>query len=191
VRQEFDAFVARSADPLLRAAYLITWDSAEAEDLVQDVLCQVARAWPRVRRMEFPHAYARRVLVNRALSAGPRRMRRRTELDATVGALEGLSDRGAELSLSSVELAADLQCALGALAPRQRTTLVLRYFEDLPEAEVARLLGCSVGTVKSTTSRALERLREVVEHPRATDIVEQTDQPGTRVPCAMERSTTR
>ena len=72
-RADFDRFVADSTDPLLRTAYLIVWDLGEAEDLVQETLLQVARRWPRVRRMEHPIAYTRRILVNRALGGASRR----------------------------------------------------------------------------------------------------------------------
>jgi RNA polymerase sigma-70 factor (sigma-E family) len=165
-RLGFDEFVAASADRLLRAAYLITWDQAEAEDLVQECLLRVARRWPRVRRMDHPAAYARTVLVNLALDEGKRRTRRRAELQPDGGAgLDAHEDDAAVRVLGRVEASADLTQALGALPPRQRVALVLRYFEDLPEAEVAQAMRCSVGTVKSTTSRALERLRGVVERP--------------------------
>ncbi|MBV8999935.1 MAG: hypothetical protein JO304_12795, partial [Solirubrobacterales bacterium] len=79
-RADFDRFVAGSSDALLRTAYLIVWDLGEAEDLVQETLFEVARRWPRVHGMEHPVAYARRVLVNRALNGADRRARRRREL---------------------------------------------------------------------------------------------------------------
>jgi RNA polymerase sigma-70 factor (sigma-E family) len=168
-RAEFDRFVAVAADGLLRAASLITWDVAEAEDLVQECLFRVARRWPRVRKMEHPAAYARTVLVHLVLDEGKRRTRRRSELqEAAAARLDERQDDGAGLALGRVEASADLQRALGELPPRQRVALVLRYFEDLSEAEAAEAMGCSVGTVKSTTSRALDRLRSVVERPTAT-----------------------
>jgi RNA polymerase sigma-70 factor (sigma-E family) len=166
VRQEFDRFVADAGDGLLRAAYLMTWDLADAEDLVQECLFKVARRWPRVRKMEHPAAYARTVLVHRALDEGKHRTRRRVELaEASAIVLEQHEDDAAARVLGRVEASADLMQALGELPPRQRVALVLRYFEDLSEADVAEAMGCSVGTVKSTTSRALERLRNVVEVP--------------------------
>src|SRR5271167_1659505 len=82
-RIDFDRFVAETAEPLLRSAYLITWDAAEAEDLVQECLFKVARRWPRVRKMEQPRAYARRMVVNLALDDARSRSRRRDELAAT------------------------------------------------------------------------------------------------------------
>jgi RNA polymerase sigma-70 factor (sigma-E family) len=168
-REEFDRFVADSVDRLLRAAYLIAWDYAEAEDLVQECFFRVARRWPRVRKMDYPIAYARTVLVHLALDEGKRRTRHRAELRAAVaGPFEDHEDEDAVRILGRVEAATDLMRGLGELPARQRVALVLRYFEDLPEAEVAEIMGCSVGTVKSTTSRALGRLRRMIELPDVT-----------------------
>jgi len=163
-RQEFDQFVADSVEGLLRAAYLIAWDFAEAEDLVQECLLRMADRWPRVRTMEHPAAYGRKVLVNLALDEGRRRTRRRAELDSSrTHPVDQQEDPDAVRVLGWVETGTDLSRALGELAPRQRAALVLRYFDDLSEAQTADVMGCSVGTVKSTTSRALERLRGVVD----------------------------
>jgi RNA polymerase sigma-70 factor (sigma-E family) len=163
-RQEFDHFVADTVDGLLRAAYVISWDFAEAEDLIQECLFRVARRWPRVRQMEHPAAYARKVLVNLALDAGRQRSRARHELDGSGSSRPfEYEDQDAVRMLGRVETATDLSRALGDLAPRQRATLVFRYLYDLPEAQVAELMDCSVGTVKSTTSRALQRLRASVD----------------------------
>jgi RNA polymerase sigma-70 factor (sigma-E family) len=156
---DFDQFVTATSDALLRTAYLVAWDPVEAEDLVQECLLAVARRWPRVRRMDHPHAYARRVLVNLALDGAQRRSRRRQELagdDAATLAL--VPDESSAHRLQAVGVRDELIEALGTLPPRQRAVLVLRYFEDLSEAQVAELLGCSVGTVKSTASRGLTRL---------------------------------
>jgi RNA polymerase sigma-70 factor (sigma-E family) len=158
-RDEFDRFVAESVDGLLRAAYLIVWDVAEAEDLVQECFFRVARRWPRVRAMEHRRAYARKILVNLALDASGPRRRAQSELDGGLEHLAQHADDSAVLLFGRVEAGTDLVRALGELAPRQRAALVLRYFEDLTEAQVADVMACSVGTVKSTTARALERLR--------------------------------
>jgi RNA polymerase sigma-70 factor (sigma-E family) len=158
-RADFERFVTDSSDALLRTAYLIAWDPVEAEDLVQECLLVVARRWPRVRGMDHPHAYARRVLINLALDGATRRTRRRDELAANgSGAVADLADESSARRLHAVGVRAELIQALGTLPPRQRAVLVLRYFEDLSEAHVAELLGCSVGTVKSTASRGLTRL---------------------------------
>jgi RNA polymerase sigma-70 factor (sigma-E family) len=160
-RADFDRFVAGSTDTLLRTAYLIVGDLGEAEDLVQDTLFEVARRWPRVRRMEHPTAYARRILVNRAVGGAKRRARRRQELAA-----DGLSERPerGQPELAGVQIGEhdELIGALAALPPRQRAVIVLRYFLDLSEAEVAAALKCSLGTVKSTASRGLARLERAL-----------------------------
>lgn len=158
-RAEFEQFVTESSAALLRTAYLVAWDLTEAEDLVQDCLLAIARRWPRVRGMDHPHAYARRVLINLALDGAGKHSRRRRELEADdLTTLGQLPDGDAARAFQDVDVRSELIDALGTLPPRQRAVLVLRYFEDLPEAEVARVLGCSVGTVKSTASRGLARL---------------------------------
>ncbi|HWF16085.1 MAG TPA: sigma factor-like helix-turn-helix DNA-binding protein, partial [Acidimicrobiales bacterium] len=134
-RVEFDQFVADSAEGLLRSAYLVAWDFAEAEDLVQECLFQIARRWPRVRKMEHRAAYARTVLVHLALDGGKRRNRRRAELGpASAGLLEAREDDAAVRIIGRVEASTDLLRVLGELPPRQRVALVLRYFEDMSEA---------------------------------------------------------
>jgi RNA polymerase sigma-70 factor (sigma-E family) len=154
-RADFDTFVAASTDSLMRTAYLIVGDLLDAEDLVQETLLKVAGRWHRVRRMEHPLAYARRILVNRALDDAGRRTRRRRELTG-----EALPDRYEDADES--EAHDELLTALAALPPRQRTAIVLRYFLDLPEAEVAAAMKCSLGTVKSTAARGLARLEQAL-----------------------------
>ena len=161
---DFDQFVAGNVEQLLKTAYLITWDAGEAEDLVQECLFKVARRWPRVRRMAQPRAYARRILVNPACDGARGRARRRGELDRAAAVPEG----PARDLLARLETRAELVDALARLTPRQRAVLVLRYFNDLTEAQTAEVLGCSPGTVKSSASRGLARLREVlapIPHP--------------------------
>jgi RNA polymerase sigma-70 factor (sigma-E family) len=155
---DFDEFVADSLEQLLRTAYVITWDTGEAEDLVQECLFKVARRWPRVRKMAQPRAYARRILVNLALDDSRGRARRRHELDGVSTA----TDEPARELLVGLETRAELLDALASLTPRQRAVLVLRYVNDLTEAQTAKVLGCSPGTVKSNASRGLARLREVL-----------------------------
>ncbi|MDE3131582.1 MAG: SigE family RNA polymerase sigma factor [Acidobacteriota bacterium] len=152
---DFDRFVGDSGDLLLRAAYLIVGDLHEAEDLVQETLFRVAPRWPRVRRMANPLAYARQILVNLAVRGSAKRSRNRAELRAAPSA-EAAADA------TRLDIHDELFDALAALPPRQRAALVLRYFLDLPEAEVAAALGCSLGTVKSSTSRGLRRLEETL-----------------------------
>ena len=157
---DFDEFVSQNLEWLLRTAYLITWDEGEAEDLLQECLLKVARRWPRVRRMSQPRAYARRVLVNLALDGARGRVRRLGELDARPAS--AVVEESALDALAGLETRAELLDALACLVPRQRAVLVLRYFNDLTEAQTAEVLGCSQGTVKSSTSRGLARLREVL-----------------------------
>jgi RNA polymerase sigma-70 factor (sigma-E family) len=165
-REEFDRFVAVSADDLLRTGYLVVWDLAEAEDLVQECLLKVARRWPRVRTMDQPLGYARRILINLALDGAKRRSRRELELDLEVGdEPNGRSDHESADQIAAFDARSELAAALGQLSARQRSVLVLRYFHDLSEAQVAEVLGCSLGTVKTTGSRGLARLRQIFEGP--------------------------
>jgi RNA polymerase sigma-70 factor (sigma-E family) len=165
---DFDEFVLRHVDELLRTAYLIVWDQAEAEDLVQECLLKVARRWPRIRRMDQPRAYARRTLVNLAVDGARGRARRRSELELGTAASPIAVD-----PLPALDARAELLQALGRLPARQRAVLVLRYFNDLTEAQVAEVLGCSPGTIKSSASRGLARLREALQpasvQPRSTE----------------------
>jgi RNA polymerase sigma-70 factor (sigma-E family) len=160
----FDEFVRAHAGGLLRTACLITWDDAEAEDLVQECLLRVSVRWRRVQRMDMPLAYARRILVNLALAGRNRRSLRRAELvgQALDDANDERIDLTAEAVVRSLSERSELIDALGYLTTQQRTVLVLRYFEDLSEAQVAELLGCSTGTVKSSASRGVARLRAVL-----------------------------
>ena len=166
-RQEFEVFVAEVSGPLLRTAFLMTGNLTDAEDAVQETLLRVARRWHRVRKMGHPLAYARRILVNLMLDEARGTSRRQGELNGIFAARTGaLSDASAERALQTVDSRLELAGALACLAPRQRAVVVLRYWADLPEAEVAAVLGCSVGNVKSTSSRALARLRELMAAER-------------------------
>lgn len=148
-RTAFDAFVTSSSDGLLRTAYLLCGDRGHAEDLVQTALMRTARQWRRAR--DAPEPYARRVVVNLAKDRWRQLRRRPTEapLVADVPHLttDAIDDRDVLLR------------ATHQLAEGQRAVLVLRFFDDLSVDETAALLGCSPGTVKSQTSRALDNLR--------------------------------
>ena len=151
-REEFDHFVEGAGDPLLRTVYLIVRDAAMAEDIVQETLLRVARRWPRVRRMRHQTAYARRIAVNLALDE----LRHHGREEPTSDLPEPIeADHNGR-----VEQRLDLMTALSALSPRARAVIVLRYYGDLSEAQVAETLCCSVGTVKTTAWRAREALRK-------------------------------
>lgn len=149
-RDDFEEFVAARSPALLRTAYLLTGQHADAEDLLQHALIKVVPAWSRIHG--DPEAYVRKVLVRENIS----RWRARRWREVSV---ERVPDRSAVST--PVEDRLELAAALGRLAPKQRAVIVLRYFEDLTERETARVLGVSVGTVKSQHSDALARLREI------------------------------
>jgi RNA polymerase sigma-70 factor (sigma-E family) len=144
------------SDSLLRAAFLLVGDWGLAEDLVQATLANVYRAWRRIERAGNPNAYVRRMLVNEAKRAWRRRRVRE------VFGVRAPEAAVPEVGHQRVEDADQVVRILVTLPPRQRAVVVLRYLEDLPEAEVAALLGCSVGTVKSQSARALDSLRRSV-----------------------------
>ena len=153
-----DLVRARSA-ALFRAALLLTGqDRSEAEDLLQGALERAYRHWGRICRSGDPERYVRRILANASTDRW-RRLGRRGERslpDDGSGPVTG--DHAGDVADRDFLLR-----ALAGLPPRQRAVLVLRYFCDLPEAEIADALGCSAGTVKSQASRALAKLREMSE----------------------------
>lgn len=137
--------------PLMRAAFLLTTSVADAEDLVQDVLVKVLLDGRRVAAADNPTAYARRMLVNTFLS----RRRRASSRDVVTA---DPPDRPAVAGDAVVDRDV-LRRALACVPARQRAAVVLRHYEDLSEQQTAELMGCSVGTVKSLTSRGLAGLR--------------------------------
>jgi len=161
-RRQFERLVADVTDDLVRTGYLMTWDLFETEDLVQEALLRVARRWNRVRSMDHPAAYARRILVNLVIDGREGRSRRNTELDWNEELIDAFVDDAAARALLEIDGASEFRSALAELPRRMRAVIVLRYWQDLPEVEVAELLGCSIGTVKSTASRGIARLREVM-----------------------------
>ena len=153
--QDFHDFVRARTPALLRTAFLLTGDQGLAEDLVQTALAKTGLAWRRIERTESADAYVRRVMYHQQVTW----WRRRKVVELLTGDLpertasDDLGDR------ATTRIA--VQAALLRLTPSQRAVLVLRYFEDQPESMVAELLGCSIGTVKSQTHKALARLRTV------------------------------
>jgi RNA polymerase sigma-70 factor (sigma-E family) len=150
--EQFREFMAAKWPMLVRLAYGLTGDRGLAEDLAQTTLANVYASWSKVTRASDPDAYTLRILFN----ANNNRFRKKR---VTEQPAEALPDRGSPDSTETTEQRMVLMAALDELAPRQREAVLLRYFEDLSEAQTAAVLGCSVGTVKSQTFNALARLR--------------------------------
>ncbi len=151
--REFADYVARRGPVLLRTARRLAGDPGEAEDLLQAALTRTYLAWDRIHDRAALDGYVRRAMVNIRISWW---RRRRLDVFPTAD----LPEVPVEDCTRRSELSDCLQRALRRLSARQRTTLMLRYYEDLSETEVAARLGVSVGTVKSTVSRAVARLRD-------------------------------
>ena len=152
----FDEFVAARWSALLHVARLLTGgDRQRAEDLVQEALVKLWFAWPRVAE-QAPEAYVRQVLVRMAA----RSARRRWWGERPVGELPDRPGPG-DVS-SAVAERSRLEAALALLPPRQRAAVVLRYYQDLPEGQVAATLGCPVGTARSHAARGVARLRQIL-----------------------------
>lgn len=153
----FEEYAAAAWPSLYRQAYLLSGNHADAEDLAQQTLIKSHGAWPRVSRSESPNAYVRRILTNTFLSSKRPKGRRLELLDGenapepVAPPVEGPEDRMA------------LWPHVRGLPPRQRAVIVLRYYEQLSEAEIADALGCSPGNVKSTAHRALQNLRTALD----------------------------
>ena len=147
----FSAFAVSRWPGLVRLAFGLTGDRWMAEDIAQTALARAYVAWRRVSRADDPDAYLRRILIN----AANRRFRRRRVAEQPGDPPETPVEGPADL----VGERAALLAALRQLPPRQRTVIVLRYWADLTDAQIAATLGCSPGTVRSQLSRALAKLR--------------------------------
>ncbi|MCQ4210568.1 SigE family RNA polymerase sigma factor [Streptomyces longispororuber] len=158
---DFEAFVDARGPRLLRVAWLLTGDAHLAEDLLQTVLARVWPKWHKIADGE-PEAYIRKALVHTHASWWRRRWRGEVPHGE-------LPDRAALFdAYEGVEQEEALAAAVRALPVRQRSVVVLRYFEDLSVEETAKVLGCAPGTVKSQASKALRALRAVVPEPVRT-----------------------
>jgi RNA polymerase sigma-70 factor (sigma-E family) len=153
---EFREFMLSRWPTLVRLGYGLTGDRYLAEDLAQTALARIHDSWSRVRRAEDPDAYARRVLIN--VNHSRQRKRRISEQTGEQVPDVAVPDPSALIDQRSVLVAALMQ-----LPTRQRAVIVLRYWDDLTEAQIADILGCSTGAVKSHASRALARLRASAE----------------------------
>jgi len=153
---QFREYVAVRQAALFRSALLLTGHRQDAEDLLQSALTKLAQRWPAVNRTGAPDAYLRTTMYHQWISWW-RRHRSGREYAVDVAPDAPLPGDIATNGTLRVALAK----VLSQLTPKQRAVIVLRYYEDLPESEVARILGCSVGTVRSQAHRTLARLREL------------------------------
>jgi RNA polymerase sigma-70 factor (sigma-E family) len=160
----FEEFAVAAQQRLRSTAYLMCGDWHHASDLVQETLVRLYVAWPRLERRGGELGYARRTMLNLVLDQ--RRRRSSTEVPR--------ADHGQQASSEDVADAVSTRSALLAtlaqLPPRQRACVVLRYFDDLSVAETAQALGCTEGTVKSQTARALDALRLLVAETPLADL---------------------
>jgi len=155
--ERFAAFVRTQTDALLKTAYLLTRNGPDAEELVQDTLVWLYPRWAQVEAAEYQLAYVRKAVVNRFLAS--RRRMSSTEVHLDDG-YEVFSERSAvHDQTDEVNDRLRMWHELGVLSERQRAAIVLRFFHDLPDDEVASVLDCRVGTVRSLISRALNALR--------------------------------
>jgi RNA polymerase sigma-70 factor (sigma-E family) len=148
----FGEYVSARSRALLRTAYLLTGNVADAEDLVQAALAKTFLAWDRIEDRSAVDGYVRRAMVNTHISWW---RRRRVEEYPT----DDIPDQAVADHAVSSDLQETLRRAIDRLPQRMRAAVVLRYYEDMTEAEVAEVLGVSLGTVKSTVSRAVAKLR--------------------------------
>jgi len=153
---EFTEFVAGALPGLLRFGHVLTGNAAAAEDLVQTALGRSLRAW-RLRRIEDPRAFVRKVMVNSYASWHRRHGGREWAVAEPTG--HGVTTEDPACRVDDRDA---VWRALRELPPRQRAVIVLRYYEDLTEAEIAAVMGVSAGTVKSQAARALRRLADVL-----------------------------
>ena len=162
--EEFASYVEERGPALLRMAIVVAGNREDAEDLLQTALIKTFFAWDRISSPRARDGYVRRAMTNTQISQW---RRRRVEIFPTAEIPEQLTEDPTWKS----DLADAVNRAVDKLPPRQRTTLRLRYYEDRTEADIARLLGVSIGTVKSTVARATAKLRqdaELVGEPGAT-----------------------
>ena len=163
-RRTFEELVATRGHALLRFTVMLCGERHQAEDLLQAVLAKAYRRWSRVAAADRPEAYLKTMLVNEHLSWWRRRSNRELPAPAGADSQRGASDSESVTADSSASHASrDAAWALLARLPRrQRVVLVLRFYEDLSDDQIAQTLGCAVGTVRATASRALGALRAVV-----------------------------
>jgi len=160
---DFSAFVEARSEALFRTAYFLTGgDRHEAEDLLQDALVDSFARWDTIRDLGAREAFVRRILVRKAT----RRWRRPNRAEVIAADLPEKVHAGHEESVAATQ---DFATALARLSPRQRAVVVLRYYLDLSEADIAETLGCSTGAVKTHASRALRALGVALDETTSTN----------------------
>ncbi|AXB48496.1 SigE family RNA polymerase sigma factor [Amycolatopsis albispora] len=152
----FDQFAADRLDRLLRYATAVTCDRHLAQDIVQDVLLRVQRRWSRIEQMDAPYLYVKRMVTNEYLSWRHRRAAR--DIASSQRTLDALTPPVGDPAVRHAERDA-MRARIAVLPRRQRAALVLRFYEDCTDAEIAQVLGCTESTVRSHISRALGTLR--------------------------------
>jgi RNA polymerase sigma-70 factor (sigma-E family) len=162
---EFEMFVRRHTPHMISLARRLTLDAHRAEDVVQDVLLGCAQRWRVIREYDALGSYVRRAVTNEVISSGRRRWRHEFVCADAGADLPHDNGTGADQLWAERD---ELWQALGILSPVQRAVLVLRYYEDLPDADIASVLDCSPSTVRSHARRGLDRLRRVVRLPETS-----------------------
>ncbi|MER5268847.1 SigE family RNA polymerase sigma factor [Actinosynnema sp. NPDC002837] len=153
---DYDQFVTERLDRLLRYATALTCDKHLAQDIVQDVLLRARQKWARIGAVDVPYLYVKRMVTNEYLSW--RRRRAARDVSSTHVVLDDLAPSVADPAVRHAERD-EMRARIAVLPRKQRAALVLRYYEDSTDAEIAEILGCAEGTVRSHISRALHTLR--------------------------------
>lgn len=173
---EFREWAGARQAALRRTAFLLCGDWYRAEDLVQETLTKMYRRWPQLIRRDSVESYARRVLTNAHIDD----RRRRSSTEVSIAILPGDGDDAEAVDADLDERAAlrlTMLSALERMPPSQRAVLVLRYWEDLTQAQTAEILGCSEGNVKSQASRGLASLRQELQRV-GVDLAAMPDEVG-------------
>jgi RNA polymerase sigma-70 factor (sigma-E family) len=160
--EQFARFVRLNSSGLFATAFLLTGDSHAAEELLQEVFVRMYPKWDKVAAAESPLAYVRRSMVNQFIS---------DHRKATTAALHGFRSVGASSGVDPIEAVLDrslLSTLLGSLPRKQRAAIVLRYFHDLSDAEIATAIGCRINTVRSLISRGTQSLRSMAVLPQTS-----------------------
>lgn len=156
VPQSFAAFAAERLDRLLRYATALTCDPYLAQDVVQEVMFRAQGRWGRIGALDAPELYVKRMVTNEYLSW--RRRRAARDISSAHATLEAIGPSGGDPAVRHAEREA-MRVRIATLPRKQRAAIVLRYYEDSTDVEIASALGCSAGTVRSHISRALQTLR--------------------------------